>query len=431
MRSRTHRTPITRWLAVALAMLLVLPAMVHPAAAQRPAPGDRLDLPGAIISPLDLHAMGIPGFGVANSAMFHTTGEALDNTAGIASRGNTDIRKMQGIDQVLATSGWLQFHEQLFGKTISADTDDLSDVISVGIEQYATPDGAAAGFAAFTSEETLTTATTAITHQALQPMTPLGDEAVAWIHDGHADHENLEEQGITLMVRVDTVIMSVTHLAYRDGSLPDQATIERVMQRQIDRVAAAQSSGPATGCLPSPAGGLCTQRIHGTLIHANGANYRVRDGVATPYFASTPEAHLQRQADVTASNIVAEYTTRYSVAETGYVYHELITLPDAASAAQHHADLFSVGPYAGDAPQTEIAVPGATEAATVYMTSPSGATHWTISHARVENVVILVRISNRYGSLPDIGEELLTSQVACMQAGNCLTPVEISYERFG
>ena len=78
MRSRTHRTPITRWLAIALAMLLLLTTVAQPATAQPSTPRPGLDLAALVLGPDDLDAVGMPGYGADLGRSYFTPEEMLE-----------------------------------------------------------------------------------------------------------------------------------------------------------------------------------------------------------------------------------------------------------------------------------------------------------------------------------------------------------------
>ena len=410
-----------------LAALLAFSTMTQAASAQVPPPGDRMDLPGAIVTPLDLHALGIPGFGGNLGAMYHTVDEVLADEYS-ASRGYMTISNVPGIQQLLATSGWLQYHEQTYGMPNPADPSTYSRLFAIGIEQYATPDGAATAFATLTSEGTLAASTTAVTRQPLQPAAPLGDQAVFWSHNGYDGDPTLDRRGVTMMARTGTFIVSVSQIGFDAANQPDQANVEHAMSRQIDDIAAAQAAGTAPSCLPGGAGGLCVQRLFGQGVYPEVARYITYDGIVIPWDDTTPASLLQQQAEAAEFNVVSAYRHwNYVEGTTGglVVHHMLYTLPDDASAAAYYAYLY--GPDAAPAGQAPITVPGATSAASFTHENSSGS-FASYSHALVGNHVLVVAIDGTAAPVANASTGLLTSQVACFQAGNCLAPVAPSSE---
>lgn len=429
MATPIHRVSRTiRIATLTLATLLVLSTMAQAAAARNPQPGNRMDLPGVIVTPLGLHAIGITGFGGNLGVMYHTVEEVLADEFA-ASRGYMTISAVPGIQQLLTTSGWLQYHEQSYGMPDAADPSAYSQILAAGIEQYATPDGATAAFAALTSEGTLAASTTAVTRQPLQPTTPIGDQAVLWSHTGYDGDPTLDRRGVTMMVRAGTFIVSISQIGFDDANQPDPAAVERAMLRQIDDIAAAQASGVAPSCLPGGAGGLCVQRLFGDGAHSEVARYIIRDGIIVPWDDTTPASMMQQQAEAARFNVESAYRNWSWLDGPGgrvIVHHFLYTLPDDASAVAYHHHLF--GPDATPADQAAITVPGAIAAATFSYPNSSNTAFSTYSHALVGNHVIVVAIDGTATSVPGITNGLLTSQVACFRAGNCLAPVAPSPE---
>jgi hypothetical protein len=52
----------------------------------------------------------------------------------------------------------------------------------------------------------------------------------------------------------------------------------------------------------------------------------------------------------------------------------------------------------------------------------------TSSAARIDNIVVTIRISQTDTSIPAVTQSLLQSQVACMQASDCTTPIPVPAE---
>ena len=72
-------------------------------------------------------------------------------------------------------------------------------------------------------------------------------------------------------------------------------------------------------------------------------------------------------------------------------------------------------------------MPGAASAATFTHRNSNG-THATYSHALIGNHVIVVAIDGTAAPVPNVSGALLTSQVGCFHAGDCLAPVAPSPE---
>lgn len=421
MRSRFQVSSVpSEFFAAALAIWLVA-ALLPTAHAQAPPPGNRMDLPGVIITPHDLHALGITGFGSDHGVMYHTVEEALADEFA-ASRGYMTIADVPGVQHLLTTSGWLQYHEQRYGRIDAANPDSYAQMFAIGLEQYATPDGAATAFTALTSEGSLAASTTAVTRQPRQPATQIGEGAALWSHDGYTGDPTLDRRGVTMMVRSGTLIISISQVGFDDANQPDQASVERAMLRQVDAIAAAQASGMAPSCLPGGAGGLCAQRLFGDGVQPEVARYIVRNGIVIPWDDTTPDSLLRQQVEATEFNVVSAYRNWSRLDGPGgrvIIHHMLHTLPDDASAAAYHDHLF--GPSIAD--QSPIDVPGATTAASFSLDASAYGAFATYSHALVGNVVVVVAIDGTAAPVPDLTRDLLISQVACMRAGGCMTPV--------
>lgn len=445
MRSRTHRIPnAVRFPVIALALLLVATAMPLSTLAQTAPAVQRMDLPALIANPLDLAKEGIAGYLAEYGVTFLTIDEALTASPFAYSRGTLELSSVPGAGDTLRATGWVQFHEQTYGSTSTDYQGLFNSTWDIGIEQYRTADGAESAFTAFSTDAAIDAGTATLNREPLA--TAIGDQSIMWRHAG-------DGTSITLIARVETLILSVSNYEWRAGNSPDPAAVERVMARQIARIQAAAVNGFATlPCLPdetdakrvelfqaagqafAPGTSLCVQRFLDASATQEFARYRFLDGVAIPLDPASPSETISRQKDGTAEGIRHQYESRYvldgpSGVSRAWVY--VTDFVDVASATAYFDDLearlhrrpvvdqvtvMSIDPAIGDS------------AATYTWLSTDTDTYVTGSVTRIGTRLIDVRMSQSTAPIPATAETLLTSQVTCMQAGACLTPIAPPHE---
>jgi hypothetical protein len=450
VRPSTHPTRRSIGL-LALVAWLVLSALPHAAAAQSSGAAPTLDLAALVLMPADLDAEGMPGYGTEFSRTFATLDEIIVDELQLESRMWMELAKIPEAAAILTQAGWVRHHELLLATPVDPDDPNWfhSGAMS-GIEEYASPEGASTAFATFSSEPALRSGHLGMV-EFLPVATPIGDERTlarhTFIDEGDTIH------GLTLMVRIDSLIVSVTLADYDNGIEPDPAAIERLTARMVNRVQAAQDAGAGVGpCLPDglttlgaamtpstpvanvprmPGFDRCVQRLVGNEADPERARYTVLDGVAIPFFGETETDIAEAQADVTSRGIQDAYRTMYWVEGVngwrsvwvGIVTYtsEAAAVADFAGAEQRWRD----NPRFSELAFTPNPVAFGDESYSFTMRGTDSGDAATATYTRIGHISIEVSVYDANEPVPDIVNALLTSQVACMQANDCTAPIPV------
>jgi hypothetical protein len=360
-----------------------------------------------------------------------------------------ELAKIPDAAAVLTQAGWVRHHELLLATPVDPNEPDwFHSGATSGIEEYASPEGASAAFAIFTSEPALRSGHLGMV-EFLPLATPLGDASVlsrhTFIDDGDTIH------GLTLMVRLDTLIVSVTLADYGNAIEPDPAAIERLTTRMVHRVHAARDAGVGP-CLPDglttlgaalvpttpgpdaphmPGLDRCVQRLVGAEANPERAHYTVLDGSVIPFFGQSEAKIAEIQADTTARGIQDAYRTMHWVdgangwrsVFVGIVTYtgEAAAVADFAGAEQRWHDnerfsdlVFTPNPVAlGDGSYT------------VTMRGTESGDAATATYIRFGTIVVEVAVFDAGEPFPDIVNAMVASQVACMQANDCTQPIPV------
>ncbi len=450
-RPRSSAAQTLRIATLALAAWLVLSALPHAAAAQPAGANPTLDLAALVLLPADLDAEGMPGYGMEFSRTFATIDEIIKLDLQLESRMWMELAKIPDAATVLTQTGWVRHHELLLATPVDPDAPDWfhSGAMS-GIEEYASPEGASTAFATFTSEPALRSGHLGMV-EFLPLATPLGDESVLARHTFIDDGDTI--RGLTLMVRLDTLIVSVTLAEYDNGIEPDPDAIERLTTRLVGRIQVARDAGAGVGpCLPGgltalgsalgpvtpqpdaphmPGSDRCVQRLGGPEANPERAFYTVLDGVAIPFFGETEADIAKAQADTTARGYQDAYRTMYWVEGVdgrksvwvGIITYtsEAAAMTDFAGAEQRWLDNERFSELAF----TPNAVPLGDESYSITMRGTESGNAATATYIRIGHIVIDVSIYDANEPMPDIVNALLASQVACMRANDCTAPIPV------
>jgi hypothetical protein len=433
-------------IAVALAAWLVVTSVPAPVAAQPP-PGQRLlDLAALTLQPAELEAEGMPGFGLSWSWSFLSIEEAMAGTYA-ESRSGVALADIPSAETVLRDAGWQRFHETTLSRLQPGDANLSEFSVSSSVEEYATAEGAAQAFAAFSDLRALNAALRGEI-KLQSEAAPLGDQSVMWAVAGIAMQTGTPTTVLTRMVRIDSRIVSVNMVDFVDPAPIDPAVLDRITSLVIDRVARAATTGQP--CPPASATGVraaitdrsglhlpglstCVLRV-GTDASPHYAYYTVLDGTAIPRLLDTPDELMERQEDVDTLGVRDTYLMQYTIdrqSRTAFFYVIIDRYTDEAAATVAFASLedqlradtditlvsFEPGsPLAGDA------------SATYSWTTNSTGHAVTNSAVRIRDVVVTIRISQTEAPIPAVTQSLLQAQIACMQAGDCTQPVPVPPE---
>lgn len=452
MRSRPRKTPIARWITLALAILLVLPAITQPVTAQPAAPRPGLDLAALVLNPEDLNAVGMPDYGADLGRSYFTPEEILDDNVILFGRLWSTPALAPGAEAILTADTWHRYHEMHVVTHVPNDPGPLRVFAATtsGIEEYASPDDAAAGFALFTTEDALNANHPATVVTFLPVSTPLGDEAV--LARSATTIDGVTYVGVGGIVRVGSRILNVTLANTGQGPEADPAVVERLMSRLVSRVESAQDAASiAAGCLPTGLGQIgaamtgalgpgasdampgldrCVQRLIGNDVEANVSGYLVRNGQVVPQFPAPSETELaEEQAHVTDIGLLHHYQTRYRITGSSgeaFYYVNIFVYTDEATAA--HRFETTEERASGD---TNFEMLGferghldlGEDSYRITQRYLNNENTWTMSATRFDNINVVVAASGLPGPIPAVVDQLLVTQAGCMDANDCTAPL--------
>ena len=170
---------------------------------------------------------------------------------------------------------------------------------------------------------------------------------------------------------------------------------------------------PARLAMPGGAGFACSA----SSARRTPRQHIIRDGIVIPW-DDTPRLALQQQASVESTRLVLSPLNGSGKAFP-LIHHFLYTADDAMRRP-------TMTTPARCLPTQVRSLPGAVSAA-IFKQNSDG-TQSTFSHALVGNHVIVVAIDRTIAPATNVTEALLTSQVSCFLAGDCLAPVAPSPE---
>ncbi len=441
------RSTLRRALTTMLALWLVLAALppTGTLAAQPPS-----DLAAILLTPADAEAAGRPGMRLGEGRSFMTIEEAMAPQTYAYSRIQMNLSRLPGAEGMLRDAGWQRFHELSLVMVDTGRTDDASvfDVVS-SVEEYATADGAARAFDALGNEQALRTMFASTVHVDASP--PLmGDQSVLWSTAGISDVSGSPTSAVTQMVRVGNRIVSTALIDYTSPHSVDSLELERLTSRllpRVERIGTAGQSCLAAGTmsvraefnaragLHLPGLSTCVLRLTRDESTPNRAAYTTVNGTSVQLWNETPEELAERQAELESAGLRDEYQVQYIIERDGkqaFYYVYIASYRDEATAASRFDGLEERLRADSDALPGLTFVPGmptvGDASATYFWTTPSTGYAVTSSAARIDNVVVTVRISQTDAPIPAVTQSLLLAQVTCMQDGDCTQPVPVPPE---
>lgn len=434
-------------MAIALALWLVLAALPPASSLAAQAPPD---LAAILLMPADAEAEGRPGMQLGEGRSFMTIEEAMAPQTYAYSRVQMNLSRLPGAEGVLRDAGWQRFHEvtlMVMGTSNGAEVSVL-DVVS-SIEEYATADGAARAFDALADQEALWT-TIDRTVNVESSAAPVGEQSIAWSSTGTSDVSGDPVAATAQMVRVGNRIVSTAMIDYTSPYSVDPLELERLTNRLLARVDQLGTAGQP--CLTAGSTGIraefgnrtgqhlpglssCVLRLTRDEALPNRATYTFLDGTAVHIWTETPEEFAERQAELETAGVRDEYQIQYIVSRGGAraFYNVYITSHRDEAAAASRFDGLEERLRADSEQLPGLSfVPGMPTAgdasATYSWTTPSTGYAVTSSAVRIDNVVVTVRISQTDAPIPAVTQSLLSSQVACMETGDCTQPVPVPPE---
>ena len=459
MQHASPRLRFQRFLAATLAVVLLAATLPPPVAAQASPP---LDTAAILLTPADLAAEHLAGFGIDSGKLFTTIdgATAVDDYAN--SRGSARLRNVTNIVQILQDAGWERMQETMLARPLADDPQHFDYSASSGVETYGTPEGAASAYQQLARPGAIGQ----MLIGDVQPAgtgAPLGDQASTWRNaQAAADNDGLGSISISRWVQVDRYIVSVTLTDYAHGDNatdPDAAQLDRLTTIVLNRLATATATnsgvcgrgGPAAAdpvltqllgrlddvpaILALPGLGTCIQHLDetSTVLFAN--QYQVLNGTAFPAFGESEADLATQQAAISQRGIVSSYAESQGIPNS------------SQSPGGTEADVFQWLDVYSDASAAQASLSGtrdrlASQSIEVLSfetgTLPDGTpvirytfadgqpgTYITTSATVVDNLLVTVRIGNVTSTQPDVTDALLTSQLACIASGGCPAPLPI------
>lgn len=270
-----------------LLLLLVLPLTLGGSALARPAAQEPatptagalrtpLDLAALTLTPADLAAEGLPGYGLAAGRRYSR--DELARTAAEARAGGPTSPTSADFSQRLADAGWLASYESTLAIVDESSPDLLRHSVESFVDHYGTAAGAADAFALTTDEREFTT----VEVRQIRGTGAVADESRYWRFRGEAIDTGNPFAGLSLSFRLDNLVAGVQIYDWRGGS-PDVATVDALAARLLDRLEAA----------PTPPGvAAAALDLDGVAVVDAYSNYLRRDGESFPYAGGTVEQAL-------------------------------------------------------------------------------------------------------------------------------------------
>jgi hypothetical protein len=417
------------WVRVLVVLGVVATSGVTAAFAQDASPvaspaaeGQPLDLAAMVLQPEDL---GEPGFGTGWSE--------LADAASLAEHLALDVGvPVAEVLTGLNDAGYLRRYELWLERgyrqdvaTPEAPPNIVEKRVVTAITEYATAEGAAAGFELLErgledQASVLENSPRTALYEDESLATELGDDAEATRYGHITPDTGVPVQNLNLTVRVGNLVADVIVEDHRNNP-PDLAEAEALAATLLARIETVQTDG---------APGLSNLVIRPTG-ESQVDTYLARDGRAIPIFGDSPErTEAFRQSIGSATDV---YSVERVLGEFPYLQARLYRFPSAEEAANWLAEqpgLTIAVPNTGYVDVTEVA-----DAETVGEESrvfrygfPLDATTTSYGYAvytRVGDIVARVQVD----SVPEAPLasvlELAQAQVRCLQAGGCLETIPL------
>ena len=443
--SRFGSRMVCRLVIVSLAASLIAGFIPATSQAQTPVAGQPPhDLAALLIQPQDLEQRSMPGYGVDQSRLFTTVEEVVSADPYAYSRGPIALDSDPDAADTLRGAEWLRYHELLLATSAEPDSTEYATVIASGIEEYATADGAATALDRF-SDAGMLDAIMGGTATPVADAPAIGDRAVMWTVKGAMRERGQDGSGITLWIQTGPFIVSASMIDFTGEDRLDPEALQGLVAQQVERVGSASAGG---SCLPGEmaqaAGGAvylpglstCLTRLSSETVTTLEARYEVLEGTVVPIHGDTAEETVVRQEDVSTIGVVNRYWIFQQVDDVPisfgggnmHVSAQIETYIDADAASTRFAgteqriraaqgvtiETFDAGiPAIGD------------DSATYAFADNVDRSYTTTSVFRVDTMLVSIRTTRTYQPIPDVTSALLADQLACMNEGNCLTPLPV------
>lgn len=292
------------------------------------------------------------------------------------------------------------------------------------VTAYATPEGAAAGFALTEDESAIPTASD------VPPSRPFGDQTEVTRDSGVITDLDQPYRSLDLTFRLGNLTAGVLIYDNLDRE-PDQTALETLAETLLARIEAVLAGG-------GPELGNRAIRVGGNVgVDFDDENYERRAGQTIPYAGEAPDVRATREANYgPATDVYSVYQAlvlRDGVTgDDPYLVTRLYRFPDDASASAWLAGLperlgqegagYAEASPVGDATPVAGAPPLGDESLTiayVFAASQTVTTRGTLVAVRVGSVVARVQVDAMPEPDPAAVRTLAELQAACLAGGNC------------
>ena len=384
-----------------------------------------LDLAALALTPDDLEAIGLAGFGLGGASYYASPHDYAPRVAGELGRDPAEV------GDALAGFGWRRRYTVTLDRPLAPGTDDNERGVTSSLTEFATAEGAAAGFA-FLEAEVAPRPGGRAAPRDLPLARPFGDQAELTRLDGAESGQRF--QGLELTFRVGNLHGRVTLHEYA-GQEPDRATVDMLAEGLLTKLRGAPS-------LPAPGLSNVALRLRlGGAVATGGDFYLRLDGRTFPRFNEPAAVLAARAAAYAGAADVYRASARIQVGDEASdddvryatVLYRFANAEAASGwlrgAAEHLAQTPEVGggrplPYLDVEPVAEAPNVGEEAVALAYGLARGEVT--LRGHAvliRVGAVVAQVQMAAVPGAPLAAVAALTRDQVACLEAGGLCAPV--------
>lgn len=359
-----------------------------------PAADVTIDLPAIVLTPRDLEALGLPGFGVLGLRSNTSLEQAAEEFA--VGRGEPGPERLARVTRILQETGWRAGYTVTMGSPRRDDPNEQSAVVLAAVDVHGGSEGASQALAAFTDPAMLTEGDA----EEIALRKTVGDEARLLRVQGRNETTGQAYDALLLSIREGNLGLGVA-LFDLSGQAPDQATVEALGARLLER-SRKQAPGLSSRTLRLTGDGVTL--AYERYAYLDGESVLTYGAAVAAATAATPVSTLDEATPVGSP-------TRFPIAPNVYRAHQSIgdlggaSVPDfdvqlgrfsdpseaSAGLAGYRAELDDYPSFDGFA---LVAAPAGDESFTVL---------WT---ARLEGVTL-----RGYGSYVRVGSEVATIYV--------------------
>jgi hypothetical protein len=361
---------------------------------------------------------------IDGSTWFTTVDEVLASPYYVRGRGGFLPSASESVDlaDLLEESGWVRTVDAFMVRQATTEGSWMAGV-GVSIEEYDSDDGAETAFASFIDPTSLAEIAQADDIESLDPPN-VGDEAAMWSYQSlHWASPAIPV--VTLWVRVDNYIVSLSSVDASGITEPDPALVERLMEYQLKRLEHAEH-------LYQPGLAACAPRLAGDRVWTLSDDYILLNGKGFAFWSETYDDLAEAQARDAEDGIVDRHRVRQAIVDTstgatdGVLYYTVFTRAFAATdrATVYMDDLESVLEEEGRNDIAELDdVPSLGVAARAFTYVGNSGSPSTVVYVQVDNLVYSVYLGPSTEPLPDPAYELAEAYLDRLASGDCAEPL--------